>query len=1045
MTFRGALPAAVLAVLAAPAAPASPEPVAGTRLFAVEVAGTPEGLLEAAGLRTRPVTRAELFLEIIERLHFVPGRPPGVEPYASTVRAFLNAWRRARGPDRAVSLEALEEESRGPDGLDDFVRTAGFLLLRDPSGGFAVRPDPDRRAAARRETLGAAGFPVADLDDRMNAGETVAFEPVSFEVPSPLPAEVWRDTVLDDSEPDGRLGLRLVTDRRAALLYYGLLSMTPDTVEFLSSNPRLLRELYERDATGIALYGRSLVVEDGRVMAPGGAGAVHLWERAVRKSLDRPGDFFTTVLRYDEGVFPFLYDAIAQLDPPRQRFALAHWLPERQQRANFWRLYDVTAATVRFSREAFWPGRFPDPTVLLAQVRTEDSGLPAGPAWSGLWNEALDGVTLPDDPARDVSGAERSGPVEPSRLLERVFRDPEWIAGRTAAFVFAQRRFAGVAAADLPDVLTTLRGFPLFTSLVSTLDRLGVESPATYAAAVRHAAGLNRIEDREGARDALSQFQGALALLDRARRARSLPPAAAAELAASAAAVRLDESRGYEGRMARWVAGALLPALGALPPAAAGDGHGPAPRERIVLQALAGALEDDGRSHRTTTTWEGFPYVADVRGATLARLVEARRLQSGASLDAALDLWAVADALAGGPDTEEVGRLAQRLGSLGDALPGRPGPVGAVTVPRYLGRAREELARVGTAGGRSRPAAEAAPGLLRLADAVLGDVLRALVYAAHVGDPQSGVLGSGDLSGRHEFGLDPYYRDPLRATAWRFPVPRMLADRPWHAEGALLGLDLATATLRLQQIMTNQPPVTSSLGSHERGGLAASVAFFNPYGRTESETREIARALEAGRQRVARLAGSPDEVAAVAATAGLGRRRSALLAWTANREPDRLGASLSLRELLWLGLEETGAGDSDGGRGAAAERLGGWGAYSGRLDGCLCLRLAPPRLKWENLRGRAGTGLMAALAPDLTLWVGEGFARHGLPVPLAGPVLEVAMRYMLDRVQPAHVEDWNTVLRYPSALRDADFEDYVSSLTGTAVLRPAELSAPSAR
>ena len=1044
--MKGALAAAVLAALAAQDAPASPEPVAGTHLFPIEVAGTPEGLLAAVGLRARAVTRAEVFLDVIERLHFIPGRPPGMERYASTVTAFLDALRRVRRTDGTVSLEAVRANARARDRLEEFLRVAGFLLRRDPSGQLVVRPDPDGRAQARREALEAGGFPVADLDVRMNAGEAAAFAPVAFEIPSPLPAEVWRDTIFDDPDPGERLGFRLLADRRAALLYYGLLSMTPETVEFLVTNPKLLRDLYERDATGIALYGRSLVVEDGRVVAPGGPDAVHVWERAVRKPLDRPGDFFKTVLRYDEGVFPFLYDAIARLDAPRQRFALALWLPERHQRANFWRLYDVVAANVRFSRDAFWSGGFPDPTVLLSQVRTDDSGLPVGPAWSGLWNVAFDGVDLPQNAARDVQDAERSGPLEASRLLEGVFRDPAWIAGRTAGFLFAQRRFAGVAAADLPDAVTTLRGFPLFTSLVSTLDRIGVESPATYAAAVRHAAGLNRMPDREDARDALSQFQGALALLDGARHARSLSAAAAAGLAASAAAVRLDESRGYEGRMARWVAGELLPALDASPPAerprgpsaAAGAGYAFAPRERIVVRALAGALDDDGRSHRTTIDWEGFSYIADLRGVTLARLLETRRLQSGASLDAALDLWAIADALAGGPDTvEEVERLSERLRSVGGVLPARPGPGEAVIVSQTLERTHEDLAQVRARGDSSRRTADAARRLLRLADAVLGDVLRALVYAAYLGDPRSGVLGSGDLSGRHEFGLDPYYRDPLRATAWRFPVPRMLADRPWHVEGALLGLALATADLRLQQIMTNQPPVASPMGSHERDGLAATVALFNPFGRTESETREIAKAVEAGRRRAMRLAESPDEVPPVATTAGLGRRRSALLAWTANREPDRLDEWLSMREFLWLGLEEMDAGES------AAERLSGWGAYAGRLDGCLCLRLAPPRLRWENWRGRAGSGLMAALAADLTLWVGEGFAARALPVSLSGPVLEVAMRYMLDRVQPAHVEDWNTVLRYASRLRDADFEDYVSSLTGTDVLRPADLPARS--
>ena len=135
-----------------------------------------------------------------------------------------------------------------------------------------------------------------------------------------------------------------------------------------------------------------------------------------------------------------------------------------------------------------------------------------------------------------------------------------------AAFLFAQRRFTDVESGDLRHVLTTLRGFPLFQSLVSTLDRMGVQTPRTYATAVLNAASLNRMVEPEDARDALSQFQGALALLDRVRHVRSLSGEAAADLAASAATVRLHETRGYEGRMSGWVARELLPALGADPP-----------------------------------------------------------------------------------------------------------------------------------------------------------------------------------------------------------------------------------------------------------------------------------------------------------------------------------------------------------------------------------------------------------------------------------------------------------------------------------------------
>lgn len=1052
LTPRRALAAAVLATLATAAPSAPAQPVAGTHLHTLEVTGTPEGLLGAAGVRMRDATNTERVLDVIEHVHFLNRSSAGVEFYADTIAAFLNEWRRARRRDGAVSLEAAQEDSRARDRLEDFLEAGGFLLLRN-SGRLFVRPDPDSDAKARRDALSTAGFPTADLDVRMNEGEAIPIEPLSFEIPSPLPAEVWREAIFDRPVAGERLAFRLLTDRQAAFLYYGLLSMTPETVQFLAADPELLRDLYERDASAFAAYGRSLVVVNGRVRTPGGGAASVLWQRLAQEPIDRPGEFFKAVLRYDNGPFPFLYDAIASLDAPQQRFALGVGLEDRDRRRAFSRLYDVIAANLVFAPGTPWPRGFPDPSVLLSQVRADDAGQPSGPAWEDLWEEALDGIELPQNASRDVQGAGQSDPIEASRLAERVFREPPWAAARMAAFLFAQRRFADVDTQDLRHVLTTLRGFPLFQSLVSTLDRMGVQAPRTYATAVLNAASLNRMVAPEDARDALSQFQGALALLDRVRYARSLPEAAAAELAASAAAVRLHETRGYEGRMSGWVARELLPALGADPPDEdSEDGNvtdpgvddAPAPRERIVLRALAGALEDEGWDHRVTTTWEGFSYVADLRGATLTRLLEAREAQAGASLDTALDLWAVGDALAAGPETvEEVQGLVERLRAVASALPVRKGPVGPVIVSHYLGRVYSDLERIRGPDDISRRAPEAAGRLLRLSDAVLGDVLRALVYAAYIGDPRSGVLGSGDLSVRHDFGLDPAADDSLRATAWRYPEARTLPDRPWHAAGALLGLDFATADLRLQQIMTDRPPVGAPLASYERDGLAASVALFNPFDRTEAEMDEIAAAVGAGRRRVEELAESPGDALAVASAAGLGGFRRSIFAWIAHREPDRLGDWLSVRELLWLGLQEAGTGNGDSIR--AAERLSGWGAYAGRIDGCLCLRLAPPQMRWENWRGRAGSGLVASLASDLTLWVGEGLAVRGLPVSLSGPVLEVAMRHMLDRVRPTHVQDWGTVLRYPSTLSAADFEDYVSSLTGTDFLRPGGDPAPSPR
>ena len=158
LTSKGALAVAVLATLVTTTFPAFAEPVEGTHLFAIEIAGTPEGLQAAAGLGGRLSSRAELFLDVIERLHFLSGPNARVEHYAETIAAFMNAWRRARRRDGTISIEAVQEDSQARDRLEELLDAAGFLLLRD-SGRFFVRPDPNSGARGSARGAHRRGFP----------------------------------------------------------------------------------------------------------------------------------------------------------------------------------------------------------------------------------------------------------------------------------------------------------------------------------------------------------------------------------------------------------------------------------------------------------------------------------------------------------------------------------------------------------------------------------------------------------------------------------------------------------------------------------------------------------------------------------------------------------------------------------------------------------------------------------------------------------------------------------------------------------------------
>ena len=201
------------------------------------------------------------------------------------------------------------------------------------------------------------------------------------------------------------------------------------------------------------------------------------------------------------------------------------------------------------------------------------------------------------------------------------------------AWLFGQRAFATVAAADLPHALVAIKGSVRFPMLLLTLERMGVTDPATYAAAVRHAQRLSDIGDREAADTALRQFQGALAILDRIRFSRAITAESARGLVESLSAVPLTDRGAYRGAMALWLETRLLPALAAVTEARAAAAGTTVSAEATLLASMAGP--SSGFSV-PDVEWEGLPYRVDVGAAEFDRLVRVRRKQGGQRLDAVL-------------------------------------------------------------------------------------------------------------------------------------------------------------------------------------------------------------------------------------------------------------------------------------------------------------------------------------------------------------------------------------------------------------------------
>ena len=200
----------------------------------------------------------------------------------------------------------------------------------------------------------------------------------------------------------------------------------------------------------------------------------------------------------------------------------------------------------------------------------------------------------------------------------------------------ASGRSARPTRGAVADILTAIRAFPRYRMLMLTLERMGVRRASVYATAARRAQQLSSLDGRR-AFVALGQFQGALALIARMTRMRTLDVAAAEALVTSLSSVPLNQDGRYAGGVATWMQQELRPAI------PGGDDM-----ENALFPALAGA---PSAAHRPAqlVDWEGQRYRLDLAASEEQRLRRVREKQESASLDQALSLLAISRKLSAAP------------------------------------------------------------------------------------------------------------------------------------------------------------------------------------------------------------------------------------------------------------------------------------------------------------------------------------------------------------------------------------------------------------
>jgi hypothetical protein len=882
--------------------------------------------------------------------------------------------------------------------------------LRERRDVLTVESNGDRDAAQRVGSLVSLGLDVAGLADTLNKRGVVSLAlPVDL-VPIPLTTALWSDTILQRRVAAGELLAAILEDDRAILLCHGLAGLDDSTLQYLAEHPAILRSIYLQSPV-FAAFGSTLRIRNGRVVTPGeeqSEGARAIWETLVEAKAADPARFIPALYTRRSGRLAYIYDTIAELDPPHRAFALGLWIKDPGLRLSHAR--NLVGAIADSFPEWPTPQRpFVRPlhdfgsTLLAAAV--EPGGAPRHLAARKFWERVFEEEGLPEDPARLLRDSERSESIDAAWLAQTIAMSDVRLRGlRLMQLAFGHRVFGDVAPGEAEDVLIALRAFVRYRTAMLGLEQAGIRKPAIYAMVARKAETLGRLEGGR-AFVAFSQFQGALAVIVRLARNGSANPVETEELITTLVRVPIQNDGRLAGGLVDWVRRDLL------------KGEEDA-AEYVLLTALGGPAMSDG----PTIEWEGERYRLDIAAAESERLRRVRQRQGGYTLDAAVQLHSTAQSLSvSSIDLEGVARASAALTRIQALLPRKPEaspsdrvPGGAEKLPDpsvVVDRAIRELGRI-TRPRDGRRAAEVAAEVLEAADIVLAEVLSSVAYALALGDPDGPTLLGGDVARRHDFGVGSRVPGVRELEPWSVPEQHYDPGVPWYVTGSLIGLDVALAPLALRRLAGDDLIGPPSLGSNDRETLARSVALMNPYALKDAERDRIGAAIQGGRQRAA-LARTDSDLDALADAVKMDGWRRRALHWTAANEPDARLSLLSLDELFVLG-------------GGNLSEVHAWGTAMTPSWGCLCIRMPAPNA-WRLLTGRPQAGLLGSAVPDVTLHVAAGLHDLDLPAALARTVLSAEMQQFVDSVRPNDGNDWLALVRGAVMITRERFEDFVAA------------------
>lgn len=445
---------------------------------------------------------------------------------------------------------------------------------------------------------------------------------------APLSYDAWlRALELPPEATD--LFPHLALQRGPMLAAAGAMLAGPGVRELLMRDRSLLRTLV-RSAPGTFVNAApALAITDGAVVVPGGPDAVDAWTALVGEPPSRPAEFIRAICLKDDGRISRFFATMMDIGEPHLAALLAP-APSVHRR-------DALRALYESAREAepvwsindhpYQRGSADFTMTMRIAARLDPARLPPTSRWwPVIMRERLRSE-------RDLERLLQRDPPPPATFSDIVRAALEGTQAERrdhlSMLAILIHRFGAITDAELPDLLISLSAMGELRSLLLLLDRLEIATPTVWAAAVAGGRRVNSYSGRDRA-EALAIFQGALAIVERARLVRSIDLPATERLIASLGKAAASSDGGPSAGVRRWMVETLSPALPDLE--RPDQWSGETAYESRILQAMSGR---SGGAERTLE-WEGLSYRVDLADAERSRLQRIREVLPTPGLDAAI-------------------------------------------------------------------------------------------------------------------------------------------------------------------------------------------------------------------------------------------------------------------------------------------------------------------------------------------------------------------------------------------------------------------------